>query len=481
MSVGREGFNVAKVARVAAREFASTALTKGFIFGALVLPAVLLALIPLIVVLGAAAKPPAPKGKILVIDRSGEVARTLAERLSVESIRERRQEMARRAGDLATGALGGFGKQIAGSTEQALEQIPVPEFVIEDLGAGADAEGAKERIRAQLGQEVAEAERVLALIEVDADAVVKRAEGAADGEGGSAGFGAWQPFFRPKLNSEAVDEIEAAVDWSIRERRYVVAGVDRESIRELDTIGRRDAQEITAEGERDDTSEVATLVIPFAAMILLLVATFTGGQYLLTTTIEEKSSRVVEVLLSAVSPLELMTGKILGQMGVGLSLLVIYNAIGIVALVAFSIGGMISWQLLASFVVFFVLAYFMFAAMMAAIGAAVNDLREAQSLMTPVMLVSMVPYFLFMPVIRAPNSGLSVALSFVPPISPFIMIMRLATPETIPAWQVAGAVVVNLVGVLFLLWFAAKVFRVGLLMYGKPPNFRTLVKWVRMA
>jgi ABC-2 type transport system permease protein len=76
---------------------------------------------------------------------------------------------------------------------------------------------------------------------------------------------------------------------------------------------------------------------------------------------------------------------------------------------------------------------------------------------------------------------LSTVLSFLPPISPFIMIMRIASPEPVPAWQVAGSIVVNLIGVVVLLWLAAKVFRVGLLMYGKPPNFRTLLKWIRMA
>lgn len=471
----RQGLSMAKVLRIAAREFASTALTKGFIIGALVVPAVILAIIPLVGILAASAKPPAVTGTILVIDRSGEVVVPLTERLSEDSIRERRQEAVRRAGEFAAGALGGMGSQITGSTDKALEQIPVPKFTLEDLGAGADAEKAKERIREQLKAETPPEpeQRVLAVVEIDADAVVK----ATDAEA----FGQWQPFFRPKLNSEAVEEIEAAVAWSIRERRYATAGMDRAQIRTLDTVDQRDAQEITEAGEQDDTSGLTSLVVPVAAMLLILVATFTGGQYLLTTTIEEKSSRVVEVLLSAVSPMELMTGKILGQMGVGLSLLVIYNAIGIVALVAFSITGVVSWQLVLSFLVFFVLAYFMFASMMAAIGAAVNDLREAQSLMTPVMLFSMVPYFFFMPVIRAPNSVLSTTLSFIPPISPFIMIMRIATPEPVPAWQIAASILVNLLGVIFLLWFAAKVFRVGLLMYGKPPNLRTLIRWVRMA
>lgn len=473
----RQGFSMAKVLRVAAREFASTALTKGFIIGALVVPAALLLLIPLVGVLAATAKPPAVTGTVLVIDRSGEVFDTLQDRLGEDAIRERRQAAAKRAAEFAEGTLGVFGSRVAGSADQAIEALQIPMFQFELLDPQTDPEAAKDRIRRQLkGGPDAQAEgtaRVLALLEIDADAVL-RAEG-------SDKFGGWQPFFRPRLNNEAAEEIRDGVAWSIRERRYALAGMDRAAIRTLDSIEQRAAQQVTQTGVQRDTSGLASMGIPVAAMILMLVATFTGGQYLLTTTIEEKSSRVVEVLLSAVSPMELMTGKILGQMGVGLSLLTIYNTIGIVALIAFSISGLVSWQLIASFFVFFGLAYFMFAAMMAAIGAAVNDLREAQSLMTPVMLISMIPYFLFFPVIRAPNSTLSTVLSFAPPVSPFIMIMRIASPEPVPGWQVAASILVNLIGVVVLLWLAAKVFRVGLLMYGKPPNFRTLLKWIRMA
>ncbi len=470
-----QSFNIAKVVRIAGREFASTALTKGFIIGALVVPAVLVMLIPLILVLAASAKPPAVSGRILVIDRSGQVFDTLAERLSEESIRERRERMAERAAEFAQDAFGSLGSQVAGGTEAAMDAIQIPKLTLESLGADADVEVAKKLIRDQISGDgpIDPADRVLAVLEIDEDVVVIHE--------GDEEFGAWQPFFRPKLNNEAVGEIENAVEWAVREQRYADADLDRDRIRAIDRVTQREAQEVTEQGEQKDTSGLTSMVVPVVAMVLILVATFTGGQYLLTTTIEEKSSRVVEVLLSAVSPMELMTGKIFGQMFVGLSLLVIYNGIGIFALIAFSITGVVSLSLVVYFFVYFVLAYIMFASMMAAIGSAVNDLREAQSLMTPVMLFSMVPYFFFMPVIRAPNSTLSTVMSFIPPISPFIMIMRIATPETVPGWQIALSILVNLIAVWFLLWFAAKVFRVGLLMYGKPPNFRTLIRWVRMA
>jgi len=468
--------NFSKIFRVAGREFASTAMTKGFIIGALVVPAVMAALIPLIAILSAAAQPPADKGTIYVLDRSGEVFQDLSSRLSPEEVRLRWEDRAKRASDFAKGMMGKAGDSASGSIDNAMSFIKTPEFRIVPTAPDADIEEIKSQIRGQLSTKSSledPMQRVLAVIEIDADAAKK----INDAEG----LGSYQAFFRPKLNEETVGEIESGVRWSIRERRYDNAGLDRNMITELAEVNARESKEITEEGERKESSGIATFLIPVASLILLIIATMTGGQYLLTTTIEEKSNRVVEVLLSACSPMELMTGKIVGQMGVGLSLLVVYNSVGIAALIAFNRFDMISGQTIILFFVFFLLAYFMLASMMAAIGSAVNDMREAQSLMTPVMLMMMIPYFFFMPVVRAPNSMLSTVSSFIPPISPFIMIMRVSSTDPPPAWQIAAVIFVNILGVIAFLWFAAKVFRVGLLMYGKPPNLRTLIKWVRMA
>ncbi|MBL4808447.1 MAG: ABC transporter permease [Phycisphaerales bacterium] len=465
--------NFSKIFRVAGREFASTAMTKGFIIGALVVPAVMAALIPLIAILSAAAQPSADKGTVYILDHSTEVYAEIETRLSPEEIRARWEARAQRAANFAKGMMGQAGGD---QVENAMGFIKTPEFRIIPTAPDADIEEIKTEIRDQLasGTELDDPmQKILAVIEIDIDAANK----ANDSEG----YGSYQAFFRPKLNEETVGEIESGVRWSIRERRYENAGLDRDQISELSKINERDSKEITEEGERNESSELATFLIPVAALVLLIIATMTGGQYLLTTTIEEKSNRVVEVLLSACSPMELMTGKIVGQMGVGLSLLIVYNSVGIAALIAFNRLDMISGQTIILFFVFFLLAYFMLASMMAAIGAAVNDMREAQSLMTPVMLMMMIPYFFFMPVVRAPNSMLSTVTSFIPPISPFIMIMRISSTDPPPPLQIAAVILVNLVGVVVSLWFAAKVFRVGLLMYGKPPNLRTLIKWIKMA
>jgi ABC-2 type transport system permease protein len=101
--------------------------------------------------------------------------------------------------------------------------------------------------------------------------------------------------------------------------------------------------------------------------------------------------------------------------------------------------------------------------------------------MMPVILTIMVPYMLWLPISRDPNSTLATVLSFVPPINPFVMMLRLTASTPPPAWQVWLSILVGVVGVYLAVKTAAKVFRIGVLMYGKPPNFKTLVKWVRMA
>jgi ABC-type Na+ efflux pump permease subunit len=123
----------------------------------------------------------------------------------------------------------------------------------------------------------------------------------------------------------------------------------------------------------------------------------------------------------------------------------------------------------------------MIGSLMMAVGAAVNEMREAQSLMTPMMLIMMTPWFLWFPISRDPNSTLSIVTSFLPPVNTFAMLLRMASTSPPPAWQVWLSVGVGVLGVIAAVWVAAKIFRIGLLMFGKPPDIKTLVRWVRAA
>jgi len=116
-----------------------------------------------------------------------------------------------------------------------------------------------------------------------------------------------------------------------------------------------------------------------------------------------------------------------------------------------------------------------------AVGAAVNELSEAQSLQMPIIVALMVPWVLSVLILREPNSAFSTAISFIPPVNTFSMLLRMTSTAPPPWWQVWLSIAIGVGSVFAALWFAAKVFRIGLLMYGKPPNFATLIRWARAA
>lgn len=480
-----------RVLRVALREFTSTALTPGFIIGALVVPVLFVPIIILIGYLMANAEPPAEQGIVAVLDRTGRIVEPLQGRLSPEAIAERRQEITREVAKKASEALPIVSEeQINKAAEQANQLASVPKLqieLIESPGSEDAIEGILEAKKDQLRQPAdrEDPSRLVAFVIIDEHAVepripIEQALEQIGDEESEPAFGTYELYQRPKVDSRTIGEIRSGLSWAIRDQRYRAAEVDRDKVDLLSNVRAPDSQEVTAQGTRTSSGKLQAL-IPFAVIFLLFMGVLTGGQYLLTTTIEEKSSRVVELLLAAVSPMQLMAGKIFGQLGVGLSLLVIYNAMGLVALTVFNRADLISTSTLVYMLIFFLLSYIQIGGFMAAIGSAVTELREAQSLMTPVMLILVFSFYLSMPVAQDPDATYAVVLSFIPPVSPFVMLTRIASTEPPPMWQPIVAVLINVVGAYASIWAAAKIFRIGLLMFGKPPNIKTLIKWVAMA
>ncbi len=461
---------MSKILHVAWREFLSTVATKGFIIGILITPVligVMVVLLPILI----DQSPPKIDGELALIDPTGKVTEGVRDYLRPEEIARRRDELAEKIGEVMPAAV----RQAAGdkigsaAARQAIETAAgdVPVITVRELPVAADVEDEK----APLLEGTAQDGGRLAVAVVHENAIVRDAVG---------GYGNYDLFVREKLDDRIEDEIRDALSSSIIDARIAARGLDADDIRALTQVGRVRSTTVTLEGERD-TNQALNMLMPMAFVLLLFISAFTSGQYLMTTTIEEKSSRVVEVLLSAVSPMQLMTGKIVGQLCVGTVILVLYAGMGIAALMSFSLLGLIDPWLFFYLLVFFVIAYFVFASLLAAIGAAVNEMREAQTLMTPLILVIMIPWMLWMPISRDPDSLFATVTSLVPPVNTFVMLLRMCSSTPPPLWQVWLSIAIGVASVFAALWFAAKVFRIGLLMHGKPPNFATLVRWVRMA
>ncbi len=229
------------------------------------------------------------------------------------------------------------------------------------------------------------------------------------------------------------------------------------------------------------SQQVFRMLMPFAFMLLLFMGTMQISFGLLTGVIEEKSSRVMEVLLSAISPLQLISGKILGMVGVGVVLLMVWGGVGYLAAAQGGYGSVVGGPALWWAALYFVPGFLLFSSILGAIGSACNTLKEAQSMSSPISILNIVPLVMWFPITQNPNSLLAVLLGYFPPLTPFIMVLRIAADPQTPLWQILTTLAILWASVFAAMWAAAKIFRVGVLMYGKPPTLRELSRWVRYA
>ena len=233
---------------------------------------------------------------------------------------------------------------------------------------------------------------------------------------------------------------------------------------------------LTASGEK---SGLAQVMAPFLAMMLLFMGIVGISQMLISSTLEEKASRIYEVLLSSLSPFQLMAGKVLGICGVGLTLLLLWVGGGLLAASMQGLGELITAPQVGLFVAYYVLGFLLIASLMVSVGSACNTLKEAQNLMAPISLLLALPILLAVVVMRDPNGTLATVLSFVPPFTPFLMMARIAGTPPPPHWQIGASLLLLAVSTWFAIRLAARVFRVGILMYGQPPRLKELIRWIR--
>jgi len=324
-----------------------------------------------------------------------------------------------------------------------------------------------------------------------AAAALKKAvlDGTLDGylelPGDAVASGQASYFGRNVSNRIDLRTMERAVSDVLVGQRLTAAGLDPGRVKDLTKELDLRTIRVSETGEREDRG--AALIFSVILLMILYVSILMWGQSVMTSVIEEKANRVVEVMGSGVTPTTLLAGKLIGVGGAGLTQFLVWSLslLGVSLAMAGPLAGSMPMPevtplMLVSFVLFFLLGYFFYAALYASIGAAVNTVQEAQSLVFPVMTPIIVGMIFFPTALESPDGPLAVTLSMIPGVSPLIMFLRIVV-LTPPAWQIALSVALMLLGILAVLWVSARVYRVGILMYGKKPTFPELMKWVRHA
>ena len=449
--------NLHRIGLIAARDYKAAITSRAFLVGLLVMPVLLgvfFVLVPRIL----NSRSPQVLGEVAVIDSTGKVATELNHALAPEEIARRRTVEAEHSPL----------KPAAAASPAPASGPPIPRLTLVQAPPDTDVASYK----SWLIQPRAATAQHLALVVVQPDAVTRRP--------GAGAFGSYDLYAASKLDENTESTLRDAVRAALIAARLRTDGLDPTAMATVQQVFQPEAIIVGAAGDRSASRGFAR-ILPFACGLLLFVGVMTGGQLLLTSTVEEKSNRVIEVLLAAVSPLELMYGKLLGQLGLGLTMTVVYLVLSVYALAQFSMAGLLDPMLIVYVLAFFIVTYLVFGSVMLTIGAAVNQAAEAQALMPPVIILLVGGYSLSGFIGQAPNSTFSVAMSFIPPVNTFAMIARVASSAPPPAWEVWTTLLISIVTALLVVWFAAKVFKVALLMHGRPPNFATLIKWARMA
>jgi len=282
------------------------------------------------------------------------------------------------------------------------------------------------------------------------------------------------------------DEISSAV----RQVRFRDAGIDPARVDELSRSVRLDPQRVSEKGSRAEGS-LGAAALAMVLFFMLYVAIIMWGQQVMQGVLEEKGSRVIEVVISSVTPFELMLGKLVGicllgltQLAIWLTTMVVVTSPGIIATMAVLPPGTslpsLSVATLINFVLLFILGFLAYATLYAGIGASFNNLQEAQQAAGIAMMFVIVPVFVMYPVINDPNSRMATVLSLIPMFTPLLMPLRIAI-EMPPVWQLALAYALTIGFVIGMVWICARIYRVGILMYGKKPTFAEIWKWTRYA
>lgn len=306
-----------------------------------------------------------------------------------------------------------------------------------------------------------------------------------------------------------LSQIEQAISDKLTNRQLLARGIDVDLIEASQARVEIGIQNFSGE----KTSKMSTYVKMFfggAAGYLLMMFIIIYGNMVMRSVIEEKTNRIIEIIISSVKPIHLMLGKILGTSLAGITQFFIWVVLGgimlsVISLIAgldfatihgpqqqamdqisdndlqqlvLDIARLPMLLLLVSFLVYFIGGYFLYSAIYAAIGAAVDNETDTQQFMLPVILPLMLGIYVgFFAVIENPHGIVSIVFSMIPLTSPIVMLMRI--PFGVPWWELALSIALLIATIAGVVWIAAKIYRVGILMYGKKPGYKEIYKWLK--
>jgi len=500
---------------VAWREYAENAKTKGFWLGILLVPVIIFFSVQVPIWLETKGT---PTRYFVLVDQSGTLAPVIESRLEqshqrqvLSALSEYARKYADSAGELQLSldefvARGGQSNYLARlqsrlkpgsppfkSPRRAVQPVAVPPGVNREADLSTLAQELKPYLRGErkmdaTGEAVSLSAAILIPRDIDQQVVRPGKSGGAGG--GPSGIEYWSGNL---ADTKLRDEVEQTVNTEIRRREYQLRGMDAAAIREVEQTYAPFAS-LNPKKETGKEAVNATDTIkqwaPSAFVYLLWVAIFAIVQMLLNNIIEEKSNRIIEVLLSSVTPWELMMGKLFGIAAVGLTMVGSWMLalVGILVWKTSGVSGasVVTGQMLAvlhssslipMFGVYFMLGYLMYAACILALGSVCNTLKEAQSYMGVITMIMMVPLLTMTFIPKDPNGVLARVLSWIPLYTPFIMMNRtMADP---PLVDLVGTTLLLIASVAGALWMAGKVFRIGILRTGQPPKLLEMLRWVR--
>jgi ABC-2 type transport system permease protein len=277
-----------------------------------------------------------------------------------------------------------------------------------------------------------------------------------------------------------------ALEQVVIEKRLALEGLRADRLQllmkdvELKTL-------LIEKGEEKESRFEQEYATTMAAVMILYMTILVHGLSIMRSVLEEKSSRVIEIILSSVSSIQLMVGKIIGTGLVSLTQYAIWASVALILMLAgpggataFDLAEHISWGEVGFMVLFFLLGFLLFGTAYAAIGAMCNTEQEAHNLHTPLVMLLIAPVFVAMQVIQDPSGTLARVLSFVPFSAPILMFMRVSISSP-SALEIVLSILGIVISILVMFWIVARIFRVGVLMYGKRPSLPELIRWIKYA